>query len=91
MAAVAPLAMAVFARMAPRGVAALMMGLLNASAFGGALATGFVGSLLGQMTGIHFWVLHAELVAAGGASIVFINLVAGSNFNETPMQHAAHP
>ena len=81
MAAVVPLATALFARAAPRAMAALMMGVLNADAFGGALAVGFLGSLLDRMTGAQFWLLHAGLVAAGGVAIVLIRLTAGTLFS----------
>jgi POT family proton-dependent oligopeptide transporter len=78
MAMVGPIAAAVFARMAPRAMAAVMMGILNADTFGTALAIGYLGTLLGHMSGAQFWLLHAGLVAAGGALIVLLRLATGS-------------
>lgn len=78
MAAVSPLAAAMFARFAPRAWAGLMMGALNADGFGGALAVGFLGALLGHMSASHFWALQAVLVALGATTLVVIRLVSGS-------------
>ena len=58
MAAVGPIAATVFARMAPRKVAALMMGVLNADSFGSALAVGFLGTMLPRLGGTRFWLLQ---------------------------------
>ena len=78
MAMVGPIAAAVYARMAPRAVAAVMMGVLNADTFGTALAIGYLGTLLGHMSGAQFWLIHAGLVASGGAAIVVLRLVTGT-------------
>jgi POT family proton-dependent oligopeptide transporter len=81
MAAIGPIAAAVYARMAPRAVAAGMMGVLNADTFGTALAIGYLGTLLGRMSGAQFWLLHAALVAAGGAAILLLRLATGSRLS----------
>jgi POT family proton-dependent oligopeptide transporter len=78
MAAVGPVAAAMFARCAPRAWAGLMMGALNADGFGGALAVGFLGTLLGHMSASHFWTLQAGLVALGAITLVAIRLASGS-------------
>ena len=80
MAAVGPIAATVFARMAPRKVAALMMGVLNADSFGTALAVGYLGTLLPRMGGTRFWLLQAGLVAIGGACVVLLRVGVGEKF-----------
>lgn len=74
MAAVGPVAAAMFARLAPRRVAALMMGVLNADSFGSALAVGLLGTLLPRLGGTEFWLLHAGLVALGGTLLVLLRV-----------------
>jgi POT family proton-dependent oligopeptide transporter len=91
MAMVGPIAAAVYARMAPRAMAAMMMGVLNADAFGTALAIGYLGTLLGRLAGAQFWLLHAGLVAAGGALIVLLRLTAGTRFGGTSVQTSEAP
>ena len=79
---VGPIAGAVFARMAPRKVAALMMGVLNLNGFGSALATGFLGAMLLRMGGTKFWLLQAGLVASGGVLLVVLRLFVGKRFSK---------
>ena len=81
LAAVAPVAAAVFASRAPRAVAAMMMGVLNADAFGGAIAIGILGAQLSHMSGTHYWLLHAALVATGGVCVVILRLLAGARLS----------
>ena len=78
--AVGPVAGAIFARMAPRRMAALMMGILNANACGSALAVGFLGTLLPRLGGTRFWLLQAGLVAAGGVLLVLLRVTMGGLF-----------
>ena len=82
MAAVGPIAAAMFARTAPRAVAALMMGVLNANSFGSALAVGFLGTLLPRLGGTRFWLLQAGLVALGGVIAVLLRVGVGHRFSE---------
>ena len=81
MAMVGPVASAVFARLAPRAVAALMMGVLNADAFGSALAVGLLGTMLPRLGGTRFWLLQAGLVAGGGLFLVLLRLGTGKRFS----------
>jgi POT family proton-dependent oligopeptide transporter len=80
MVAIGPVAVSVFARMGPRAVAALMMGVLNANAFGSALAVGFLGTMLPRLGGTRFWLLHAGLVAFGAVVVVLLRVSAGARF-----------
>jgi len=67
-----PVALALFSRAAPPALAGLMMGAFRLHLFAANLLVGFLGGLLGPMTGTSFWLMHAGLVS-GGALLLLLN------------------
>ena len=64
-----PVSLALYARAAPRAVAATVMGVFYLHLFAGNMLVGWLGGLLDRMPAAQFWLLHAVLVAA--AAVVF--------------------
>ncbi len=62
----APTAVGLYARVAPTGLNAMMIGVCYASTFFGSLICGRIGGLYERWTSAQFWLLHAGLVAGGG-------------------------
>ena len=67
-----PVALALFARLAPRPLSATIVGMYSLSFFIANAAVGWLGGLFTTMPPVTFWLLHAGL--AGGAGLVFIAL-----------------
>ena len=65
----APTAVGLYARVAPAGLNAMMIGICYASTFFGSLICGRLGGLYEQWSATLFWLLHAALVAAGGVIV----------------------
>ncbi len=81
-----PVALALFSRAAPPRLAGLMMGVFKLHLFAANLLVGFLGGLLGTMSGSRFWLLHAALIG-GGAVLLFVLRAA---FREPLAPHRAH-
>jgi POT family proton-dependent oligopeptide transporter len=64
---VVPVAIAFFARTAPKPVSAMMVGVYYLSTFAGSLISGRLGGLYETLSPMAFWGLHASIVAAAGA------------------------
>ena len=69
---VMPVALALFARLAPKPIEATVVGLFSMSIFLANAVVGYVGGLFTTMATTDFWLLHAALV--GGAGLVFAAL-----------------
>jgi POT family proton-dependent oligopeptide transporter len=67
---VQPVAIALFARVAPRSVNAMMVGVYFLSIFAGSILSGRLGGFYERWTPTNFWLLHAAIV--GGAGLIFI-------------------
>ena len=67
-----PVALALFSRAAPPRLAGLMMGVFKLHLFAANLVVGFLGGLLGTMSGARFWLLHAALISGGAALLVLL-------------------
>jgi len=63
----APTAVGLYARVAPAGLNAMMIGVCYASTFFGSLICGRIGGLYERWSSAQFWLLHAVLAAAGAA------------------------
>jgi proton-dependent oligopeptide transporter, POT family len=63
---VQPVAIALFARVAPAAVKAMMVGVYFLSIFFGSLISGRLGALYEHWSATNFWLLHAAIVAAAG-------------------------
>jgi POT family proton-dependent oligopeptide transporter len=74
---VVPVGLALFSRAAPRGVGGLMIGIYYLNLFVSNMLVGWLGGLLERMTPTAFWLLHAALVAAGGAVMLAVALAFG--------------
>jgi POT family proton-dependent oligopeptide transporter len=72
-----PVGIALFSRAAPRAVAGTMIGVYYLHLFACNMLVGWLGGLLEKMPAAHFWLLHAGLVAAGGAGLLVVRSFAG--------------
>jgi POT family proton-dependent oligopeptide transporter len=76
-----PVGLALYSRASPRGVGGVIIGVYYLHLTIANLATGVLGGLLEKMSAASFWLMHAGLVAAGGAimlifAILFRRLLA---------------
>lgn len=67
---VAPIAIALFSRAAPRAVNAMMVSVYYLSVFIGSTISGRLGGLYELLSPARFWFLHAVIVGAGGLLIL---------------------
>ena len=68
----APTVIAVFSRTAPAQINALMIGAYYVSMFIGCTISGRLGGLYERFSNAHFWLLHAAIVASGGALLLLL-------------------
>jgi POT family proton-dependent oligopeptide transporter len=61
-----PVGLALFSRAAPHAIAGLMLGVFYTHLFVTNMLVGYLGSLLETTPPIHFWLLQAGLITAGG-------------------------
>lgn len=66
-----PVGLALYSRAAPHGTGGVMIGVYYLNLFLANMMVGWLGGLLEKMNNASFWVLHAVLVAIGGA-IMFV-------------------
>ena len=69
---VLPVGLALYARAAPRAIAATILGVYYLHLFAGNLFVGWLGGLLEKMPAAQFWLIHAALV--GGAGVVLLGV-----------------
>ena len=69
-----PVALALFARLAPKAINATVIGLYYLAFFGGNSLVGWVGGLYETWPTTSFWLLHAGFAAASGAAFVLFKL-----------------
>lgn len=65
-----PIAVGLYGRAAPAGLAAIIIGLNQASAFVGATISGRMGGLYERWSDSRFWALHAAIVAGGALAFL---------------------
>jgi proton-dependent oligopeptide transporter, POT family len=63
---VQPVAIALFARVAPPALKGMMLGVHFLSIYFGSLISGRLGAMYEHWSATNFWLLHASLVAAAG-------------------------
>ena len=67
-----PVALALYSRAAPPGVASTVIGVYYLSLAGANMFVGWLGGLLERMPATSFWLLHAGLVAAAGVIFLLV-------------------
>ncbi len=70
-----PIALALFARLAPKQINSTVIGLYYLSLFAGNTMVGWVGGWFEQMKPTHFWLMHLGFAAVGGAVFLVYKLV----------------
>ena len=70
-----PVALALFARLAPKQINATVIGLYYLSLFGANALVGWIGTWFETMQVTEFWLLHAGFAAASGAVFVLFKLL----------------
>ncbi|MFL5297792.1 MAG: peptide MFS transporter [Phenylobacterium sp.] len=74
---VLPVGLALYARSAPRVIAATVVGIYYLHLFAGNLFVGWLGGFLDKMPAVSFWLMHAALVGGAGAVFVVVRLLFG--------------
>ena len=67
---VGPIGLSLYARVAPRAIAATIIGVFYLNVFLSNMMVGWIGGFLEKMSGVNFWLLHAGLTA--GAALVLL-------------------
>jgi POT family proton-dependent oligopeptide transporter len=74
---VLPVGLALYARSAPKAIAATIVGVYYLHLFAGNLAVGYLGGFLEKMPAASFWLMHAALVGGAGVVVFVVRLVFG--------------
>jgi POT family proton-dependent oligopeptide transporter len=69
---VAPVGLSLYARCAPKPVAATIIGVFYLQVFMSNMLVGWLGGFLERMSGVNFWLMHAAITA--GAALVLLTL-----------------
>ncbi len=69
--------MALYSRAAPKGLSGMMIAVYYVHLFLGNALIGKLGGLLGRMSDVRFWLMHAGLMAVGAILLVFARLFFG--------------
>ena len=83
---VLPVGLALYARSAPKAIAATIVGVYYLHLFAGNLFVGFLGTLLETMPAARFWLMHAALVGGAGVVFFFVRLVFGKMLLGAPAE-----
>jgi POT family proton-dependent oligopeptide transporter len=67
-----PVGLALYARVAPRGVAGMMVSVYSLLIFFSNMIVGWLGGLLERMSAIHFWLLHAAIIFGAAISLLLM-------------------
>ncbi|MXO66681.1 peptide MFS transporter [Altericroceibacterium endophyticum] len=74
---VVPIGLALFARVAPASINALMMSVFYIAIFFGSIASGWMGRFYEVVPSATFWLMHAAIVASGGLAILLLGRPLG--------------
>ncbi|HEX8262154.1 MAG TPA: peptide MFS transporter [Allosphingosinicella sp.] len=77
-----PVSLALFAKLAPKAINAIVIGLYYLAFFAGNSMVGWIGGFLSTMPATDFWLLHAGLAAGSGAVFILFKLFAGRHFDD---------
>lgn len=80
---VLPVGLALYSRAAPKGLGGTMIAVYYLQLFMGNMLVGYVGGLLNKMSGENFWLLHAALMAASLAFLIFVRMFFGRHLAPT--------
>jgi POT family proton-dependent oligopeptide transporter len=72
-----PVGMALFSRCAPKGLGSTMIAVFFLHMFASNLLVGWLGGLLGQLSGPAFWLLHAGLIGFAAVILMLVRRLAG--------------
>jgi POT family proton-dependent oligopeptide transporter len=72
-----PVGMALFSRCAPRGLGSTMIAVFFLHMFASNLLVGWLGGLLGRLSGPEFWLLHAGLIGLAALILLLVRSLAG--------------
>lgn len=72
-----PVSLALFARAAPARLAATMIGVYYLHLFAANFMVGRIGGLLEKIDAVHFWLLHAALLAGSAAALFLVRAAFG--------------
>ena len=75
---VLPVGLALYSRAAPKGLGGMMIAVYYVHLFFGNALIGKLGGLLGRMSDVRFWLMHAGLMAVGAVLLIFARLLFGS-------------
>ncbi len=75
---VLPVGLALYSRAAPKGLGGFMIAVYYLHLFLGNMLIGKIGGLLGTMSDVNFWLMHAALMAAAVVLLFAVRLVFGS-------------
>jgi len=74
---VAPIAVALYSRAAPRNLTGLMIGVYYTHLFLANMLVGRLGGLLDELSGVNFWLLHAGLMTLSAMALFLVRKIAG--------------
>lgn len=86
-----PVGMALYSRCAPRALGSTMIAIYFLHMFASNMIVGSLGGLLGTMSGVSFWLLHAGLVGAAALVLFLVRSLAGRVLAPTVDPEAALP
>ena len=86
---VLPVGLALYARAAPRAIAATIVGVYYLHLFAGNLFVGWLGGFLEKMPAIQFWLMHAALVGGAGVLVFLVRQVFGDLLKGSSMPRLA--
>jgi POT family proton-dependent oligopeptide transporter len=72
-----PIGLALYSRVAPKGLTGVMVGLFFLHLVIANLFVGWLGGLLEKMSGAAFWELHAAIVAGAAVALLLVHLAFG--------------
>ena len=84
-----PVSLALFTKIAPKQIAATVIGLYYLAFFGANKAVGYVGGLYSSLPTTTFWLIHVASAAVGLVAFVLFKLVVGKRMMGSPQDQAA--
>jgi len=84
-----PVSLALFTKIAPKQIAATVIGLYYLSFFGANKMVGYVGGLYSSLPTTTFWLIHVASAAFGLVAFVIFKIVIGKRMMGSPQEQAA--